>query len=81
MLCGGLSGRVAGRVCYRPRGRPPDRRLYLAPPFLVSDSDPAAVVTARAGGLAEKVERARAELADCRACPRDCRVNRQVETT
>ena len=75
-----MVGRTVGRVCYRPRGRPPDRRLHLAPPFLVSDSDPAAVVTARAGGLAEKVEQARAELADCRACPRDCRVNRQAVT-
>jgi putative pyruvate formate lyase activating enzyme len=44
--------------------------------FLVGDFEPAYLVTWRAGGLGAKVEAARAELANCRACPRDCEVNR-----
>ncbi len=40
------------------------------------DFVPAFVETFKSGALAEKVERALAELASCRVCPRDCDVNR-----
>ncbi|KAF8062789.1 ASC1-like protein [Scenedesmus sp. PABB004] len=53
------------------------RRLHLAPPFLVGDDfTPAAVTTHRLGRMPAKLAAAEAELADCRACPRDCGVNR-----
>jgi len=52
------------------------RCLYLAPPFLVDDYEPVAVKTLRDGLMAGKVEQARKELEECRACPRDCGVNR-----
>ena len=65
------------------RGRPPDRsrtintrNLYLAPPFLVSDYEPVAVRAHREGKLTGKVALARAELENCTACPRNCKVNR-----
>ena len=49
--------------------------------FVVEDYEPAAVRLHRLGGLAAKVEAALRELEDCRACPRDCGVNRaQGET-
>lgn len=38
--------------------------------------EPAYLRTYRAGLMAAKVEQARAMLRDCRACPRECRVNR-----
>jgi len=78
-------------VCYRNlagpvyrtasllRGRPPDRGLYLAPPFLVSGYEPVAVASHRNGTLKEKVELARQELEDCRICPRNCGVNRNAD--
>ena len=72
-----LSGKIVKRLLLR--GRPPDpvkRCLYLAPPFLVGDYEPVAVKTYREGRLGEKVELARAELEQCVACPRLCRVNR-----
>lgn len=55
-------------------------RMALAgaadPRFLVEDFEPAYFGLARRGGLEAKVEAARAELEECRACPRDCGVNR-----
>ena len=53
-----------------------NRSLYLAPPFLVHDYEPVALVTHRQGRLREKVEEALHELEACRACPRNCGVNR-----
>lgn len=44
--------------------------------FVVDDYEPACVRLHRQGGLGAKVEAALAELEDCRACPRDCGVNR-----
>ncbi len=44
--------------------------------FLVGDYEPAYLATWRDGGLDSKVEAAHAELANCRACPRDCEVDR-----
>ena len=41
-----------------------------------AEFEPAYLRTYRAGLLQPKVEQARAMLRDCRACPRDCRVNR-----
>ena len=65
------------------RGRPPDtitrRHLYLAPPFLVGDYEPVAVKAHRSGKLGEKVDLARAELENCTACPRNCKVNRMED--
>ena len=61
------------------RGRPPEnsrRHLYLAPPFLVGDYEPVAVKTHREGRLEDKVKLSRAELEQCVACPRNCKVNR-----
>lgn len=52
------------------------RRLHLAPPFLVEDYTPAAVTTYRLGRMPAKLQAAQAELEDCRACPRNCGVNR-----
>jgi putative pyruvate formate lyase activating enzyme len=49
----------------------PKARRFVAP-----RGDTAAVRTFRDGGLTARVEAARAELEDCRACPRDCGVNR-----
>lgn len=48
-------------------------------PFLLEDFEPAAVALHRRGGLAAKVEEARAELEACLACPRDCGVNRLAD--
>ncbi|MEE8331280.1 MAG: radical SAM protein [Acidimicrobiia bacterium] len=44
--------------------------------FVLNDGEPAYVSTWRKGGLPAKVDRALAELAECRACPRDCGVDR-----
>ncbi len=44
-------------------------------------SEPAAVRTWRAGGFEGKVAQAVAELEDCRACPRDCGVDRLAGDT
>jgi putative pyruvate formate lyase activating enzyme len=51
-----------------PRGV--DRR------FLVEDFEPAYLVAARRGELRSRAEEALAGLACCRACPRECRVDR-----
>jgi len=51
-------------------------RLYLAPPFLVYDYEPVAQKTHREGRLRQKVDDALQELESCKACPRNCGVNR-----
>ena len=56
---------------------PFSRRLHLAPPFLVGDDyEPVALKTKREGNIEARVAEARLELESCRACPRDCKVNR-----
>lgn len=52
------------------------RHLHLAPPFLVEDYVPVSVTTYRLGRMKDKVARALEELRECRACPRDCGVDR-----
>ena len=47
--------------------------------FLVTDYEPVYLRTLREGGLDNKVEAALEELADCKACPRDCGVNRLLD--
>jgi putative pyruvate formate lyase activating enzyme len=62
-------------VIARERGR---AALAAAadPRFRLEDFEPAYLALARAGGFPARVAAARAELEDCRACPRDCGVNR-----
>lgn len=52
------------------------RRLHLAPPFLVEDYEPRCVMANRSGLLKTRVSQALDELKACKACPRDCGVNR-----
>jgi putative pyruvate formate lyase activating enzyme len=59
----------------RRRLPPPDPR------FLVTDFEPAYLSLARRGELARRVEAALTELADCRACPRNCGVDRLADET
>lgn len=49
------------------------------PAFVIEPFEPAYLAVARVGGLAGRVEAARSELAACRACPRDCGVNRLAD--
>jgi len=56
----------------RSRGR----ELHLAPPFLVEDYVSNAVQAHRDGWLKSRVDEAIEELRNCKACPRDCGVNR-----
>jgi putative pyruvate formate lyase activating enzyme len=44
--------------------------------FVIEDHEPVYLETWKMGGLADKVEAALRELGDCRACPRDCGVDR-----
>ncbi|MDH3607382.1 MAG: radical SAM protein [Acidimicrobiia bacterium] len=44
--------------------------------FVLDDFEPAYLSTWRNGGFAAKVDAALAELVECRACPRDCGVDR-----
>ncbi len=44
--------------------------------FTIEDFEPACVSLHRQGGLEERARRAREELADCCACPRNCHINR-----
>ena len=62
-------------VIARERGR---AALAAAadPRFLIEGFEPAYLALHRAGGFPARVAAARAELEDCRACPRDCGVNR-----
>ena len=55
--------------------------LHLAPPFLVEDYTPKAVIAHREGWLKNRVEEAIEELKNCKACPRDCGVNRLENKT
>lgn len=50
--------------------------LHLAPPFLVEDYVPLAVRAHREGYLKHRVEAAKEELRSCKACPRNCGVDR-----
>lgn len=47
--------------------------------FLIRDYEPAYLRTWRDGVMEAKVEAALEELANCKACPRDCEVNRLVD--
>lgn len=47
--------------------------------FLIRDYEPVYLRTWREGGFDSKVEAAHEELADCKACPRDCGVNRLLD--
>jgi putative pyruvate formate lyase activating enzyme len=49
--------------------------------FTVDSFEPAYLRLAREGGLEARVAAALAELADCRACPRNCGVNRLNDET
>ncbi len=49
--------------------------------FLLEDFEPAYLQLHRSGELAARVEAARAELADCCACPRNCHVDRLKNET
>lgn len=51
------------------------------PGFVVEDFEPAYLESERAGRLEDKLRVARAELEECRACPRDCGVNRAAGET
>jgi len=57
----------------RLRKRPPGPRDAR---FVIADFEPVYLETWRQGRISEKVEAALAELAECRACPRGCGVNR-----
>jgi putative pyruvate formate lyase activating enzyme len=48
----------------------------MADRFVIDDFEPAYREAARSGLLADRVAAARAELRSCRACPRDCDVDR-----
>jgi len=52
------------------------RLLHLAPPFLLQDYEPVARQAFRSGVLKERMEAGLEELKECRACPRDCGVDR-----
>ncbi|MDH3255102.1 MAG: radical SAM protein [Acidobacteriota bacterium] len=49
--------------------------------FLIDDFEPVSFSTWRRGELAERVDTAMRELADCRACPRDCGIDRLAGAT
>ena len=51
------------------------------PRFLVDRTEPAYLALHRSGVLARRVVAGLAELADCRACPRNCGVNRMAGET
>jgi len=53
----------------------------MAEPFVVDDFEPAYLEVWRRGELGARVEAAIAELENCRACPRDCAVNRVAGKT
>jgi putative pyruvate formate lyase activating enzyme len=59
----------------------PHRLPAPARRFVLEDFEPACLRTLREVKLAAKVEAALAELADCRACPRNCGVNRLAGET
>jgi putative pyruvate formate lyase activating enzyme len=49
--------------------------------FVIDDFEPAYLATWRRGEMQGKVDRALKELEDCRACPRNCGVNRMNNET
>ncbi len=49
--------------------------------FAIEEFEPAYLATWRRGEMQAKVDRARKELEDCRACPRNCGVNRMNNET
>jgi putative pyruvate formate lyase activating enzyme len=49
--------------------------------LVIDGFEPAYLETARSGGLEAKVAAAREELRSCRACPRDCEVDRLASET
>ncbi len=51
------------------------------PRFVVDQFEPAYLALHRSGELAERATTAVAELGDCRACPRDCGVDRLADET
>ena len=57
------------------------RRPAPDPRFVVECALPACRAFDRAGGMAARVARAQAELRACRACPRDCAVDRRHDET
>ncbi|HEX2064536.1 MAG TPA: radical SAM protein [Acidimicrobiales bacterium] len=68
-----------GRLLLRSTGEEQGRAALAAVAesrFLVDDHEPVCLRLHREGGLEAKVEDALAELEDCRACPRDCGVDR-----
>ncbi len=54
----------------------PSRPGELDPRFVTQPQPPAYLALHRSGELVERAERAGRELADCRACPRDCGADR-----
>ena len=54
-------------------------RADLDPRFVIEEFEPVFLRTWREGRVQEKVEAALAELARCRACPRQCGVNRLAD--
>ena len=55
------------------------RALHLAPPFLVEGYTPVATTTNALGRMKAKVAAALAELGNCKACPRNCGVDRLAD--
>jgi putative pyruvate formate lyase activating enzyme len=53
----------------------------LDPAFVVDDFEPAYMNVYRQGRLGEKVRAALEELRECRACPRNCKINRLADET
>jgi len=58
-------------------------KLMTATPYTISreDFEPAYLALHRSGELLRRAETAVASLAECRVCPRDCRVDRSVDET
>jgi len=71
-VAGEEAGIGAGRRAMRSLPRRRDDRSR----FVVEGLEPAYLALARSGELERRAAAARAELADCRACPRDCHSDR-----
>lgn len=62
----------------------PDLQLFSSKAdsrFMIEDLEPAYMQLYRSGELADRVESALQELAHCKACPRDCGINRLQNET